>query len=196
MCTGGDDEHVTLLLQRYAAGDASAHDGLFGLIHDDLRRRAHRWSCGPDATLSTTALVHETWLRLAGADLTLNDRSHFFRVAARAMRRVLIDAARRNDAQKRGDGAIHATVDTNVPVPAASIDVLALDQALEKLAASEPRLARIVELHFFAGLDFVEIARMLDVSERTVGRDWRAARALLRLSLIESDGATELRIDA
>ncbi len=185
-CVDGDNERTAQLLQRYAAGDANAHDDLFGLIHDDLRRRAHRWSNGPDATLSTTALVHETWLRLASADLTLNDRAHFFRVAARAMRRVLIDAARRNDAQKRGDGVVHFTLDTGVPAPDASIDVLALDQALENLAMSEPRLARIVELHFFAGLDFVEIARLLDLSERTVGRDWRTARALLRLALDEA----------
>ena len=181
-----DNERTAQLLQRYAAGDASAHDDLFGLIHDDLRRRAHRWSRGPDATLSTTALVHETWLRLADAELSLNDRAHFFRIAARAMRRVLIDAARRNDAQKRGDGIANATLDTDLPIPTASIDVLALDQALERLAASEPRLARIVELHFFAGLDFVEIARLLDLSERTVGRDWRTARALLRLALDEA----------
>ncbi len=190
MCIGvdGDNERATSLLQRYAAGDASAHDGLFSLIHDDLRRRAHRWSSGPDATLSTTALVHETWLRLAGTDLSLNDRAHFFRIAARAMRRVLIDAARHNDAQKRGEGLVHVTLDTSVPLPTTSVDVLALDQALETLAASEPRLVRIVELHFFAGLDFVEIARLLDLSERTVGRDWRTARALLRFSLDEATG--------
>lgn len=190
-----DNELAARLLQRYAAGDASAKDGLFDLIHDDLRRRAHRWSHGPDATLSTTALVHETWLRVASADLSLNDRAHFFRIAARAMRRVLIDAARRNDAQKRGDGLANVTLDTGLPAPAASVDMLALDQALESLAASEPRLARIVELHFFAGLDFVDIARLLDLSERTVGRDWRTARALLRLSLDDACALEPARRD-
>lgn len=178
-------ENTALLLQRCAVGDASAHDALFSLIQDDLRRRAHRWSRGGDATLSTTALVNETWLRLAGAELTLNDRAHFFRLAARAMRHVLIDAARQRDARKRGDGLAPVTLDTGLPAPCTSADLLALDQALEKLATSEPRLARIVELHFFAGLEFVEIARQLDLSERTVGRDWRTARALLRLSLSE-----------
>lgn len=191
----GDNEYTALLLRNYAAGDAGAHDALFRLIHDDLRRRAHRWSHGRDATLSTTVLVHETWLRLAGADLSLNDRAHFFRVAARAMRRVLIDAARRNDAQKRGDGIANLTLDTSQPTPDTSIDVLALDQALQNLATSEPRLARVVELHFFAGLDFVEIARLLDLSERTVGRDWRAARALLRFSLDEAAAAQESAVD-
>lgn len=181
-----EGENTALLLQRYAAGDAGAHDALFSLIQDDLRRRAHRWSRGGDATLSTTALVHETWLRLAGADLTLNDRAHFFRVAARAMRRVLIDAARQRNALKRGDGLPPVTLDTQSPAPACSMDLLALDQALEELALSEPRLARIVELHFFAGLDFREIAHLLDLSERTVGRDWRTARALLRLTLSEN----------
>ena len=189
-----ENENTALLLRRCAAGDAGAHAALFGLIQDDLRRRAHRWSRGGDATLSTTALVHETWLRLAGADLTLNDRAHFFRVAARAMRRVLIDAARQRDARKRGDGMAPLTLDTALPASAASLDLLALDQALEELAVSEPRLARIVELHFFAGLDFVEIARLLDLSERTVGRDWRTARALLRLALSD-DAAPERTSD-
>lgn len=189
--TGSDNERTTQLLQRYAAGDASAHDGLFELIHDDLRRRAHRWSNGPDATLSTTALVHETWLRLAGADLSLNDRAHFFRIAARAMRRVLIDAARHSNAQKRGDGLANKTLDTRIPAPGTSLSILALDQALEALAAKEPRLARIVELHFFAGLDFIEIAHQLDLSERTVGRDWRTARVLLRLALEDGIDTSE-----
>lgn len=186
MSDGGHNQ-TAQLLQRYAAGDASAHDGLFNLIYDDLRRRAHRWSSGPDATLSTTALVHETWLRLSGADLTLNDRAHFFRVAAQAMRRVLIDAARQRDAQKRGENPTRATLDSNLPQPEVSFDLFAVDQALEALAAAEPRLARIVELHFFAGLDFTEIAHVLDLAERTVGRDWRTARALLRVAL--DDGA-------
>lgn len=183
------NDSTALLLHLCAQGDASAHDTLFGLIHDDLRRRAHRWSRGRDATLSTTALVHETWLRLAGAELSPTDRAHFFRIAAQAMRRVLIDAARRSGARKRGDGLAAVTLDTSVPVPSFPTDLLALDQALQHLAASEPRLAHIVELHFFGGLEFCEIARLLDLSERTVGRDWRAARALLRLTLDEPDTA-------
>ena len=190
-----ESESTAVLLRRCAEGDAHAHDALFGLIQDDLRRRAHRWSRGGDATLSTTALVHETWLRIAGADLTLNDRAHFFRIAARAMRRVLIDATRQRDALKRGGGVAALTLDTAWPAAAASLDLLALDQALEELAVSEPRLARIVELHFFAGLDFIEIARLLDLSERTVGRDWRTARALLRLALSEETQMPERTLD-
>lgn len=180
-----ESESTALLLRRCAAGDAHAHDALFGLIQDDLRRRAHRWSRGGDATLATTALVHETWLRIAAAGLTLNDRAHFFRIAARAMRRVLIDATRQRDALKRGGGVAAFTLDTAWPASTGPADLLALDEALENLAASEPRLSRIVELHFFAGLDFAEIARLLDLSARTVRRDWRAARALLRLALSE-----------
>ena len=181
-------EQTTHLLRQYAAGDSGAYDGLFNQIHDDLRRRAHRWSSGPDATLSTTALVHETWLRLSDVDLTLNDRAHFFRIAARAMRRVLIDAARQRDSQKRGENPIRVTLDSNLPGPAVPFDLFALDQVLETLVVDEPRLARVVELHFFAGLDFAEIARLLDLSERTVGRDWRAARALLRVALNDDAG--------
>ncbi len=180
------EDSTALLLRRYADGDADAHDALFGLIHEDLRRRAHRWSRGRDATLSTTALVHETWLRLVGAELSPTDRAHFFRIAAQAMRRVLIDAARRSGARKRGDGFAAVTLDTGLPMPSTPTDLLALDQVLQQLATSEPRLARIVELHFFAGLDFCEIARLLDLSERTIGRDWRTARALLRLALNEA----------
>ena len=189
-------EQTSALLQRHAAGDAIAHDALFDLIHEDLRRRAHRWSRGADATLSTTALVNETWLRLAGAQLAPNDRAHFFRIAAQAMRRVLIDAARQRNARKRGDGAAPVTLDVELPASGSTTDLLALDQALGSLAASEPRLAQIVELHFFAGLEFVEIARMLDLSERTVGRDWRAARALLHFALADSAAAQATPSDA
>ena len=189
-------EQASALLQRHAAGDASAYDALFGLIHDDLRRRAHRWSRGVDATLSTTALVNETWLRLAGSHLAPNDRAHFFRIAAQAMRRVLIDAARQRDARKRGDGAAPVTLDEELPAAGSSTELLALDQALGNLAVSEPRLAQIVELHFFAGIEFAEIARMLGLSERTVGRDWRAARALLHLALADAGTAHAAPTDA
>ncbi len=189
MCMGiGRDEQASRLLQRYAAGDAGAYDQLFGLIHDDLRRRAHRWSSGPNATLSTTALVHETWLKLADTKLSVNDRAHFFRLAARAMRNVLIDAARQRDAQKRGAAQIRETLDGNLPAPVASSELFALDRALKSLAVSEPRLSHVVELHFFAGLDFVAIAPLLGLSERTVRRDWRTARALLR-SVLDTGAA-------
>ncbi|MCC6595803.1 MAG: sigma-70 family RNA polymerase sigma factor [Rhodanobacteraceae bacterium] len=173
------------LLQRCSSGDQDAYGALFERVYADLRRRARRWRGDGADTLSTTALVHETFLSLAGAQLALNDRAHFFRIAARAMRRVLIDASRRRNARKRGDGREALTLDTGLVAPDRELDLVALDQALERLAASEPRLAQVVELHFYAGLEFAEIARLMDLSERTVGRDWRAARALLQLALSE-----------
>lgn len=181
-----DGQGTDTLLQRCSRGDEDAYGELFGRIYADLHRRAHRWSGGGGATLSTTALVHETFLSLAGARLALNDKAHFFRLAARAMRRVLIDASRRRGARKRGDGVEGLPLDTALAAPGRSLDFVALDQALESLAANEPRLAQVVELHFYAGLEFAEIARLLRLSERTVARDWRAARALLHLALAEA----------
>ena len=179
-------DQTSALLQRFASGDSVAYDILFERVHEDLRRRARRWSQGAGATLSTTALVNETYLSLAGTHLELADQQHFFRIAARAMREVLIDAARRRDAQKRGAGIVPATLDTNYPAASQSLDVLALDQVLKQLATFEPRLAQVVDLHFFAGLDFVEIARLLQCSDRTIGRDWRTARAWLQVALDEA----------
>ncbi|MBN8727310.1 MAG: sigma-70 family RNA polymerase sigma factor [Xanthomonadales bacterium] len=182
-------ENTAALLQRCSGGDEGAYGELFELIYADLHRRARRLGGNAGATLSTTALVHETFLRLAGARLALNDRAHFFRLAALAMRRVLIDASRRRNARKRGDGATGLTLDTALAVPGQDFDLLALDQALQDLAVAEPRMAQVVELHFYAGLEFAEIAAMLELSERTVARDWRAARALLHLALTEHAGA-------
>jgi len=183
-------ENTAALLQRCAGGDEGAYGELFELIYADLHRRAQHLGVGAGATLSTTALVHETFLRLAGTRLTLNDRTHFFHLAARAMRRVLIDASRRRNARKRGDGAAGLTLDTGLVAPGQDLDLVALDQALEDLAANEPRMAQVVELHFYAGLEFTEIAGMLDLSERTIARDWRAARALLHVSLSEQHDAS------
>ena len=178
-------QDTAALMQRCSNGDDHAYGELFELVYVDLRRRARRWTGGDGQTLSTTALVHETFLSLAGARLAPNDRAHFFRIAARAMRRVLIDASRRRNALKRGDGIEALALDTGLVAPDRELDVVALDQALEQLAGDEPRLAQVVELHFYGGLDFVEIAQLMDLSERTVARDWRAARALLQLALTE-----------
>lgn len=184
MHSNGED--TSALLRRCSHGDEAAYGELFELVYADLHRRARRWVGNAGATLSTTALVHETFLSLAGARLALNDRAHFFRIAARAMRRVLIDASRRRDARKRGGGQHGLTLDTALAAPGRDLDLVALDQALEHLAASEPRLAQVVELHFYAGLEFAEIAQLMELSERTVARDWRAARALLHLTLAET----------
>ena len=172
-------------MQRCAGGDEGAYNTLFQAIYQDLRRRAHLQLSGRnDATMSTTLLVHETYLKLAGTHLTLNDRAHFFAIAARAMRQILINAARDRGAQKRGGDQQQVTFDQSALVaPELSHDLLGLDAAMQALEASDARLAKVVELHFFAGLDFVEIAELLELSERTVARDWRAARAMLRLHL-------------
>lgn len=182
-------ERTAALLEGCAHGDEQAYAELFERIYADLHRRARQWSGGVDATLSTTALVHETFISLAGSQLALNDQAHFFRIAARAMRRVLVDASRRRNAIKRGEGAPHAPLDPALAAPEGDLDALALDQALDGLNASEPRLAQVVELHFYAGLDFAEIARLMELSERTIARDWRAARALLQLQLGGSDAS-------
>jgi len=184
-------QDTAALLQRCSNGDDDAYGELFELVYTDLHRRARRWGGGPGATLSTTALVHETFLSLAGSRIAPNDRAHFFRIAARAMRRVLIDASRRRNARKRGDGREALTLDTGLVAPDRELDLVALDQALEQLATSEPRLAQVVELHFYGGLEFTEIARLMELSERTVARDWRAARALLHLALSEQVTSTD-----
>lgn len=180
-----ETEKVTSsLLARYAAGDSTAYDMLFAAVYDDLMLRAKRLSRDAGKTLSTTALVHETYIKLAGSGLSLNDEAHFFALAARAMRQVVINSVRDRGAQKRGGGMIQATFDSGLIADGGqNIDFLALEQALKDLAETDPRLARVVDLHFYAGLEFGEIGRLLEVSERTVARDWRAARALLQLRL-------------
>ena len=176
------------LVQRCAGGDEDAYNQLFQAIYEDLRRRAHLQLSGRrDGTMSTTLLVHETYLKLAGTHLTLNDRAHFFAIAARAMRQILINAARDRGAQKRGGDQQQVTFDQDaLATPELSHDLLSLDAAMQALEANDARLAQVVELHFFAGLDFARIAELLELSERTVARDWRAARALLRLHLESS----------
>ncbi|MEO5558192.1 MAG: ECF-type sigma factor [Dokdonella sp.] len=183
---GGGTLETADLLRRCSSGDVQAYDSLFAAVYEDLHRRARYLARGSGATLSTTALVHETYLKLAGRELALNDKAHFFALAARAMRQVLLNAARDSIAQKRGGGQIEATFDSALVVPSDAgdhVDVVALDQALQKLAAADARLAQVVELHFFAGLGFAEIGELLGLTERTIARDWRAARALLQMQL-------------
>ena len=179
---------VTRLLVAARSGDRDASARLFELVYDDLRRLAGRRlrdRHGP----STTSLVHDAYLRMdRNGALPYADRRHFFAVAARAMRQIVIDDARARKATKRGAGAEPLALDGVVEPanPAGDLpveDLLALDAALERLEGSEPRLAETVEWHFFAGLTFAEIAEAREVSERTVLRDWRAARALLHQEL-------------
>lgn len=165
-----------------------ALDDLFSLTYEELRRLASCVKRGdPSATLNPTALVNEVWLKLANSpSLAAAPRLHFKRIAARAMRQLLVEAARRRNAHKRGGGneVMLTTFDESL-APAASCDkeLLALDSALEELARIQPRQAMMVESRFFGGLDISEIATLLGVSDATILRDWRAAKAWLARSL-------------
>lgn len=163
--------------------DRQALDALFSAAYEELRRLASSVRrSDPSATLSPTALVNEAWLKLAGSpEIALTSHLHFKRIAARAMRQVLIEAARRRNADKRGGGnQALVTFDEALQQSAATAgDLLALDAALAELAQVSPRQALMVENRFFGGLDIPETAALLGVSEATVLRDWRAAKAWL-----------------
>jgi RNA polymerase sigma factor (TIGR02999 family) len=184
----GDERRasVTQWLQRWAGGDAGAFDALLPLVYDELRAIARRALAAERAerTLQPTALVHEAWLKLVGAPPDdLDSRAHFFAVAARAMRQVLVDRARRRDAAKRDGGQRVSLSSLEPPDPQQALDLLALDQALDALAALDPRKARIVELRAFAGLEFAEIGTLLGLSRATLDREFRASRAWLYRAL-------------
>ncbi len=183
-----NDPTATELLAQARAGDAGAVGGLFQLLYPELRRAAHaRLRGGADALLDTTALVHESYERLAGTPrLSWADRSHFLAYAARAMRSVLVDLARERLAERRGGGAPHLALTTGLGEQLGAPDtpeLVRVHEALEELAQIEPRLAQGVELRYFGGLSNEEIAAALDISLRTVERDWERARSFLYASL-------------
>jgi RNA polymerase sigma factor (TIGR02999 family) len=184
---------ITRLLAEVRAGDAAALDRLFALVYEELRAEAHRRLAfrRRGETVSTTALVHETYLKLVGAGRKAwRDRVHFFAVAARAMRQILIDDARRRSAAKRGGGEAPQVLDEErVGMESRAEELLALDCALTRLAAFDGRLGQLVELRFFAGLSVEETAEILGLSPRTVKRDWRKARAFLHWSLTQGPSA-------
>ncbi len=161
-------------------------DYLFSVTYEELRRLASTVRRGdPSATLNPTALVNEAWLKLAGSPQISNtSRLHFKRIAARAMRQVLVEAARRRNADKRGGSAVNfVTFDEAQGGVACERELLGLDTALDELARIEPRQAMMVEGRFFGGLEVAEIAELLEVSEATILRDWRAAKAWLAHTL-------------
>ena len=166
-----------------------ALDDAFARVYGELKRIAHRHLTGsPAPTLDTTGLVHEAWLKLSRADIgPVNDRHHFFALAARAMRQIVVDHARVRIADKRGGSALQLVeLDEAAGVASTAMtpeDLLRLDEALTALGADEPRIAQLIELRFFAGVPIEEIARMQSVSERTLNRDWRRARAQLYAAL-------------
>ena len=183
MCLEYAASDVTGLLIQWRQGDREALDALIPVVYRDLRRLARirlRAESGAPS-VRPTGLVHEVYLRLLELDrLTLENRTHFLAMAARLMRRILVDHARRRDADKRGAGAPMVGLDDVSPsIDPAPVDVLALDHALEELAAVNERLSQVVELKFFAGLTIDETATALGVSRATVERDWTLARAWL-----------------
>lgn len=174
---------LTEILQAAQAGDARAADRLAVAVYEELRRLAARKLAHepPGLTLQATALVHEAYLRLVGDEQAdWKNRAHFFAAAAEAMRRILVERARRHARLKRGGGRRRVELDEAAPtVLPVSVDLLALDEALERLAAEDPLKAELVKLRFFAGLEVTEAAKVLSISKATADRYWTYARAWL-----------------
>ena len=187
------DEDVTQLLAAWSDGDPTALERLLPLVYADLRRIAARQLRAerPDHTLSATAVVHEAYLRLVGQrQVRLEERAQFFAAASTQMRRILVDHARRRSAAKRGGPELRVTLDEEVAAGMErDLDLLALDQALEELAVVDSRVARIVELRFFGGLSLDDTALAMELSRRTVAREWALARGWLhkRLETLRGD---------
>src|SRR5262245_1562720 len=180
------DEDITLLLLKWRAGDDAAHERVFPLVYDELQRIAHRHMTRERQghTLDTTTLVHEAYLKLAGQRATWNDRVHFYSIAAEAMRRVLVDCARRYRATKRGSSPERISLTDDMLVADARAEtLLALDAALIQLAGIDDRLSRVVECRFVGGRTEQETAKALGVTARTVRRDWLKAKGWLRQTL-------------
>jgi RNA polymerase sigma factor (TIGR02999 family) len=180
----GDVEghRVTQLLVAWSQGDKGALEALTPLVYEELRRlaRSYMRQERPGHTLQSTALVHEAFMRLVDQRVEWNSRAHFFGIAAQMMRRILIDHAKAQSAAKRCAGAIRIELDEGLAAsPSRDVDLLALDEALERLARNDPQRSRIVELRFFGGLSNEESAEVLGVSPATVQRQWSGARAWL-----------------
>lgn len=174
---------LTRLLEAWSRGDPAALNALVPRLQSELRRMAHHYMAGERANhpLQTTALINEAYIRLIGWEgVGWKSRVHFFAVASQMMRRILVDYARRRNRVKRGGDPVETTLDGSCAFrPERSADLLALDEALERLEAIDPRKGRVVELRFFGGLGLEEVAALLGVSDRTVLREWKSARAWL-----------------
>lgn len=181
-------EDVTTLLAQWSAGDRSALDRLMPVVYEELRVvAARRLRAEPEGhTLQATALVNEAFLRMVGSEPDVKGRSHFFALAARAMRRVLVDHARAQKAEKRGGGARRLSLtEANLVSSEDAPEVLAVHEALSELESQDERKARVLELHVFGGLTYAEIASALEISDATVHRDLRLAKAWLARRLGE-----------
>ena len=179
-------DEITRLLQQWQDGDRQALENLIPFVYDDLRRLAKRElgrRSGP-SIIDATVLVHEAYMRLESGKQVWKNRGHFFAVASKAMRQIVVDHARRSQAEKRGGGAVDLSLEERqIPVDEKSESLIALDEALHKLSKLNERLTQVVECRFFAGLSVEETAEALGVTRRTVHRDWIKAQALLRQEL-------------
>lgn len=179
---------ITSMLRDWRDGDANALERLTPLVYEELRRLARRYMAGEGSrhTLQATALVNEAFIRLVDGDIDYQDRKHFFVIAARMMRRVLVDHARARGRKKRGDGAVAVTIVEDAQASdddAQEVSIVALDEALSQLAESDPRMASAVELIYFGGLAIDDVADVLEVSKTTVYEDVRFAKAWLKTAL-------------
>jgi RNA polymerase sigma-70 factor, ECF subfamily len=185
------NEQITSLLLDWSKGDQSALEALTPLLYQELRRLARSYMRRerPDHTLQSTALVHETYMRLVDQKVAWKSRSHFFAIAAQMMRRILVDHAKKNQTAKRGSGERPLSLAEPLVVsPEPCKDLVALDEALSRLAEHDPQRSKIVELRFFGGLSNEESAAVLGVSPATVQRQWAGARAWLYRELNRKDG--------
>lgn len=191
---------ITRLLIAYSDGQAEALDRLLPHVYDELKKIAHRQMRRERAghTLNTTALVHEAYVALTGqASLEPKNRLHFFAIAARLMRNILVDRARERGAAKRGGGLVKTSLeDREIAVEERAGELIALDQALDRLAAFDERLARVVEYRFFGGMTLAETAELLGVTSMTVTRDWQKAKAWLQRFLKEGEEAAPSAAEA
>ena len=178
---------VTSLLRAWGEGDQHALEQLIPIVYEELRRVASRHMAGerPSHTLQTTALINEAYVRLVDLDgASIRNRNHFLALCAKVMRNVLVDFARSRNYQKRGAGAVHVELDEALYVSAATDpNLVAIDEALERLAAVDERKSRVVELRFFGGLSVEETADALEISVETVHRDWKFAKTWLMREL-------------
>jgi RNA polymerase sigma factor (TIGR02999 family) len=183
---------VTELLREWSQGDETAPDALMPLVYAELRRMAHRYMAGQNRghTLQTTALIHEAYLRLVKqSDKQWQNRSHFFAVAAQAMRHILVDYARSKQTEKHGGGAPEFSLDEALSISQErAAEMVALGDALQELARIDARKSRIVEMRFFGGLSVEETAEVLRLSPVTVMRDWSLAKAWLHRELVIKSG--------
>lgn len=185
------DNEITRLLGMARNGEPERLSAVFEALYPELVRLASSRLRGSDNTLSPTVLVHELYLRITqGTPLPLNDRNHFFAASAKAMRWILVEHARAHGAAKRGGGQVMVELDEQIPgADPALTNVLALEEGLQALEAISPQRRQVVELRWFGGLEFAEIATLLEVSERTVHREWDRARAFLQAMLDEEPGS-------